>query len=95
MDEKRSIRSLHQMYLVEFTDGSSPFFTKNSVGFKDMIIQLADSTSANCPLFIKALKGLSEESDIVALYNLFSTWEVSRILKIESVPYEKGRVSDG
>ena len=78
-----------EMYFVEFIDGSSPFFTKNAVAFKDMIIQLADYTGANCPLFIKALKGCSEENDIVAMYNLFSSYEVDRILKVECIAYER------
>lgn len=78
----------YEMYFVEFTDGSSPFFTKNAVSFKDMIIQLADYTATNCPLFIKALKGCSEESDMVDMYNIFSSWTIERILKVERVSYE-------
>lgn len=83
-----------EMYFVEFTDGSSPFFMKNAVGFKDMVIHLADYTAANCPLFIKALKGLSEETDIVALYNVFSSYEIERILKVECIAYER-KVGNG
>ena len=79
-----------EMYLVEFIDGSTPFFTKNAAVFKDMIIQLADYTGANCPLFIKALYGVSEESDLVALYNLFSSYTVDRVLKVERIVYERG-----
>ncbi len=79
----------YEKYFVEFLDGSTPFFTQNAVAFKDMIIQLADYTGANCPLFIKALKGVSEESDIVALYNMFSSFEIERILKVECIVYER------
>ena len=78
-----------EMYFVEFIDGSSPFFTKNAVSFKDMIIQLSDYTGANCPLFIKALHGVSEESDIVAMYNMFSSYTVDRVLKVESIAYDR------
>ena len=79
-----------EMYFVEFIDGSSPFFTKNAVAFKDMIIQLADYTGTNCPLFIKALRGVSEESDIVDMYNLFSSYTIDRVLKVEGIAYERG-----
>ena len=79
----------YEMYFVEFLDGSSPFFTQNAVSFKDMIIQLADYTGTNYPLFIKALKGVSEEDDIVALFNVFSSYTVERILKIERIAYER------
>ena len=79
----------YEKYFVEFLDGSTPFFTQNAVAFKDMIIQLADYTGTNCPLFIKALKGCSEESDMVAMYNHFSSWTVERILKVECIAYER------
>lgn len=78
-----------ESYFVEFTDGSSPFFMKKAVSFKDMIIHLADYTGTNCPLFIKALSGLSEENDMVALFDVFSSWTVDRILKVECISYEK------
>lgn len=78
-----------EMYFVEFTDGSSPFFMRNAVAFKDMIIHLADCTGTNCPLFIKALSGLSEENDMVALFDVFSSWTIDRILKVETIFYER------
>ena len=78
-----------EMYFVEFTDGTSPFFTQNAVSFKDMIIQLADYTATNCPLFIKALHGVEEERDMVAMYNMFSSWTVERILKVERISYDR------
>ena len=78
-----------EMYLVEFLDGSTPFFTENAVSFKDMIIQLADSTGANCPLFLRALESLSENNDIVALYNMFSSWVIDRVLKVDEISYER------
>lgn len=78
-----------EAYLVEFVDGTNPFFTKNSVCFKDMIIQLANYTGANCPLFIKALRELTEINDMVAIYEVFSSYSVDRVLKVEAIPYER------
>lgn len=80
----------YEKYYVEFLDGSSPFFTQNAVAFKDMIIQLADYTGTNCPLFIKALNGCSEESDMVAMFNMFSSYEIDLVLKVECIAYERG-----
>lgn len=87
MDEPISKSLEYEKYFVEFLDGSVPFFTQNAVSFKDMIIQLADYTGANNHLFIKALNGCSDESDMVAMYNLFSSWTVERILKVECIAY--------
>jgi hypothetical protein len=78
-----------EKYFVEFIDGSSPFFMKNAVSFKDMIIHLADYTGSNCDLFIKALKGMVEVEDMVAIYNMFSSYEIDRVFKVEEIVYER------
>jgi hypothetical protein len=78
-----------EKYFVEFIDGSLPFFTQKAVSFKDMIILLSDYTGTNCPLFIKALHGMTEIEDMVAIFNLFSSYEIDRILKVETVAYER------
>lgn len=81
-------------WLFEFTDGSLPYYTE-AVNLKLAVIQLAEYTNNNEPLFIKSLGAMETDREVIALFNRFSSsLVIETVYQISSVIYPRN-VKDG
>lgn len=78
-------------WLFEFIDGSFPYYTE-AVNLKCAVIQLAEYTGNNEPLFIKSLAAMETDREVVELYNRFSPCsEIETVYQISGVRYSRNR----
>ena len=74
-------------YLVLYNNENYAYIDAENL--EDCIIQFADYMGDNTDLFLKALKGCHTPTDYIEMYEHFSNYNISSILLIQQVIYDK------
>lgn len=80
-------------YLILYND-NDVFFCE-ATNLCDCIRQLAGYTGDCSALFEKAINGLSETEDFIAMYNHFSSYRIERVYLIDKIIYDKEQLKQG
>lgn len=85
-----SKNNLKETYLF-IDDYNNNTFICEATSFADAIKQFAEYEGVKNPLFLKSMKGMETNDDMIDLFNRFSYQEIKEVYKIDSVIYYRYR----